>query len=274
MAGQLEGSDQFAGQDGALPNLGGRIAVVTGAGSGIGRQTALNLAKAGAKVFAADRLADSCSEIGSAFPGQVFPLACDVASLSGTQAAMDAVWQSEERLDILVNCAGVYSMQAMMDIADLEFDRVMSINLKGLFFVSQTAARYMIAAGNGGVIVNIASAAGRRPSIGSLVYSASKAGVISMTQGMAQELGTHRIRVNAIAPGAVETPMWDAVKVAYGEGHDASAPTVEGSLLAVTPLGRLARTQDCAGAILFLCSDQSGFVTGQTLNVDGGMYFN
>lgn len=132
----------------------------------------------------------------------------------------------------------------------------------------------MIQAGRGGGIVNIASAAGRRPSIGSLVYSASKAGVISMTQGMAQELAVHGIRVNAIAPGTVETPMWDAVKIAYGQDQPCDVPTVEDSMLAVTPLGRLCQPQDCADAILYLCAAQSAFITGQTLNVDGGMYFN
>lgn len=257
-----------------IPDLSGKIAIITGAASGIGRHTARDLAKAGATIFAVDRAIEACAQTCAALPDRMSPLACDVTSLSSIQVALDTVWKDHGRLDILINCAGVYSMQPIMAITEAEYDRVLSINLKGLFFVSQTAARYMIKAGRGGAIVNVASAAGRRPSIGSLAYSASKAGVISMTQGMAQELAIHSIRVNAIAPGAVETPMWDAVKVAYGQDRAAGAPTVEASLLAETPLGRLCRPEDCADAILYLCTDQSAFITAQTLNVDGGMYFN
>lgn len=255
-------------------DLGGRIAFVTGAASGIGRQTARDLAEAGAMVFAVDRASSGCLETCAAFPDRMSYLPCDVTKLSSVRAALDAVWQEHGALDILINCAGVYSMQQMMDITEDEYDRVLSINLKGLLFVSQIAARYMVKAGRGGAIVNIASAAARKPSIGSMVYSASKAGVISLTQGMAQELAAHDIRVNAIAPGAVETPMWDAVKSAYGEVETGNGPTIEAAMLSVTPLGRLCRPEDCAHAILYLCTEQSAFVTGQTLNVDGGMFFN
>jgi NAD(P)-dependent dehydrogenase (short-subunit alcohol dehydrogenase family) len=254
--------------------LAGKIAVVTGAAGGIGLQAARDLAGAGATVFAADRDPDACAATCAAFPDRMLPLAFDVTSLAATQAALDAVGCSHGGPDILINCAGVYGMQPLLDITEAEFDRIIAINLKGLLFASQAAARHMIASGRGGAIVNIASAAGRRPSPGSLVYSASKAGVISLTQGMALELAAHKIRVNAIAPGAVETPMWDAVKVAYGQQQATNGPTVESAQLAATPLGRLCRPQDCADAILYLCSDQSAFITGQTLNVDGGMYVN
>lgn len=225
-------------------------------------------------VFAADKAARGCLETCTSFPDRMSYLPCDVTKLSSVRTALDAVWQEHGALDILVNCAGVYSMQQLMDITEEEYDRVLAINLKGLLFVSQIGARYMVKAGRGGAIVNIASAAGRKPSVGSIVYSASKAGVISLTQGMAQELAAHEIRVNAIAPGAVETPMWDAVKSAYGGVETGNGPTIETALLGVTPLGRLCRPQDCAHAILYLCTEQSAFVTGQTLNVDGGMYFN
>lgn len=225
-------------------------------------------------VFAADKAGRGCLETCTSFPDRMSYLPCDVTKLSSVRTALDAVWQEHGALDILVNCAGVYSMQQLMDITEEEYDRVLAINLKGLLFVSQIAARYMLKAGRGGAIVNIASAAGRKPSVGSMVYSASKAGVISLTQGMAQELAAHEIRVNAIAPGAVETPMWDAVKSAYGDVETGNGPTIETALLGATPLGRLCRPQDCAHAILYLCTDQSAFVTGQTLNVDGGMYFN
>lgn len=262
------------GPAGQLLRLDGKIALVTGAGSGIGRYAACSLAQAGAIVIATDRDGDACSETCKAFPDRMSPLTCDVTDLPSVRVCLEMVWQTHVALDVLVNCAGVYSMQSMLEVTEAEFDRVMAINLKGLFFLSQAVAKYMIQAGGGGSIVNVASAAGRRPSAGSLVYSASKAAVISMTQAMAQELAAYSIRVNAIAPGAVETPMWDLVKVAYSKDQAHDAPTMEASLLAATPLGRLCRPQDCADAILYLCSDQSSFITAQTLNVDGGMYFN
>lgn len=257
-----------------LHTLAGKIAVVTGAGSGIGRQVATDLAKAGATVFAVDKNIAGWAETCGPYPERMFLLSGDVTSMASVQHAVDAVWKKHQGLDILINCAGVYSMQMMIDVTEAEYDKMLSINLKGLFFCSQAAARYMIEAGRGGAIVNIASAAGRRPSVGSIVYSASKAGVISMTQGMAQELAPHQIRVNAIAPGAVQTPMWDAVKLAYGKDHVESEPTIEQSLLAATPLGRLCSPQDCSDAVHYFCTDQSAFITGQTLNVDGGMFFN
>lgn len=164
----------------------------------------------------------------------------DVTEPSTIDAAMDAVESAHGGIDILVNCAGVYSMKFLTDVTEAEFDRVLSINLKGLVFATRAAARRMIARDAGGAIVNIASAAGRRPSPWSMVYSASKAGVISVTKDAALELAVHRIRANAIAPGAVETPMWDAVKLAYGTvaGEGAS---VEAAHVAATPLS------DCAG---------------------------
>jgi len=247
-------------------DLTGKTAVVTGAARGIGEQTALLLAAHGASVYAADR--DP-----GAVQGNVRPLMLDVVDRSSVDAALASIVADHGRIDILVNCAGVYGMQFLADITEAEFDRVIGINLKGLLFVTQAAARHMIEGGAGGTIVNVASAAGRRPSQGSMVYSASKAGVISVTQGAALELASHGIRVNAIAPGAVETAMWEAVKVVYA-GAGTGDISVEAAQLAATPLGRLCQPDDCAQAILFLSSDQSRFVTGQTINVDGGMFFN
>lgn len=255
-------------------DLTGKTAIVTGGSGGVGRQVALLFAQAGATVYATDIHAAGVTPGSTGSPGAIKSLALDIARPGEIADGFDIIANEAGRIDILVNCAGVYEKQLLPDITEAEFDRIITINLKGVLFATQAAARHMIASGRGGAIVNIASAAGRRASSGSMVYSASKAGVISLTMGAAQELAPYGVRMNAIAPGAVETPMWEHVKIAYAGAGKAGAPTVEQAQLSATPLGRLCSPMDCAQAVLFLAGDQSAFVTGQTLNVDGGLFMN
>ena len=255
-------------------DLAGKTAIVTGGSGGMGRQIALLFSEAGAMVYATDIHAADITPGSARLPGAIKSLALDVTRPDKIADVFETIANEAGRIDILVNCAGVYEMQLLPHITEAEFDRIIAINLKGVLFATQAAARHMIASGRGGAIVNIASAAGRRASSGSMVYSASKAGVISLTMGAAQELAPHGVRVNAIAPGAVETPMWEHVKLAYAGAGKTGAPTVEQAQLSATPLGRLCSPMDCAQAVLFLAGDQSGFITGQTLNVDGGLFMN
>lgn len=254
--------------------LSGKTALVTGAGGGVGARIATDLAAAGVRVFLGDVDHDRCEALASEIGHQAVALTFDVTDRSSIDAALSQVLAISDRIDMLINCAGVYSMQFLDGVTEAEFDRLIAINLKGLLFTTQAVVRVMVARAAGGVIVNVASAAARRASAGSMVYSASKAGVIAVTQAAAQELAAVKIRVNAIAPGAVETPMWDAVKSAYGASLPHGAATIESMQLNATPAGRLCTPQDCADAVLFLCSDRAGFITGQTLNVDGGLYMN
>ena len=251
-----------------------KVAIVTGGAGGIGEELACRLALEGVKVFVSDIDPAACERVCEKIGGQARPVALNIAQSGAIDATVNDVFQQAGQIDLLVNCAGVYGMQGLVDITEEEFDRIVSINLRGLLFMTQAVARKMITANKGGAIVNVASAAARRASVGSTVYAASKAGVISVTQAAAQELAPHKIRVNAIAPGAVETPMWEAVKLAYAQEGAMNSQSVESSQLGATPAGRLCTAQDCTQAILYLCSKQSDFITGQTLNVDGGLYMN
>lgn len=255
-------------------DLSGQNAVVTGAAGGVGAEIALYLERAGVRVFATDldktRLAQMRSERGAAWDVR----ALDVSNVADVRSVVNSVCEEAGKIDILVNCAGIYRMQFLPEITETEWDRLFAVNVKGAAFMTQAVAQSMTASGGGGVIVNVASAAGRRATAGSIAYSASKAAVIILTQGCASELAASRIRVNAIAPGAVETEMWDQVQRDYEGKLPADGPTVKEMQIAMTPLGRICSSEDCARAVLFLASDQSAFVTGQTLNVDGGLWMN
>lgn len=240
----------------------------------MGAEIALYLERAGVRVFATDldktRLAQMRSERGAAWDVR----ALDVSNVADVRSVVNSVCEEAGKIDILVNCAGIYRMQFLPEITETEWDRLFAVNVKGAAFMTQAVAQSMTASGGGGVIVNVASAAGRRATAGSIAYSASKAAVIILTQGCASELAASRIRVNAIAPGAVETEMWDQVQRDYEGKLPADGPTVKEMQIAMTPLGRICSSEDCARAVLFLASDQSAFVTGQTLNVDGGLWMN
>lgn len=240
----------------------------------MGAEIALYLERAGVRVFTTDlgktRLAQVRRERGAAWDIR----ALDVSNIEDVGSVVGSVCEEAGKIDILVNCAGIYRMQFLPEITEPEWDRLFAVNVKGAAFMTQAVAQSMTASGGGGVIVNVASAAGRRATEGSIAYSASKAAVISLTQGCASELAARRIRVNAIAPGAVETEMWDQVQRDYEGKLPADGPTVKEMQIAMIPLGRICSSEDCARAVLSLASDQSAFVTGQTLNVDGVLWMN
>tara|TARA_A100001391_G_scaffold202225_1_gene191247 strand:+ start:7137 stop:7913 length:777 start_codon:yes stop_codon:yes gene_type:complete len=254
--------------------LQGKVAIITGGAGGIGFAVAERFIAEGARVVIADiswqRCQQACDRLGDMTLAQEL----DVLDLASIDALVKSVVDRAGRIDILINAAGVWGMENTLDVTLAEFDRIIGINLRGLLFTMSAVARQMVADG-GGTIVNFASAAARRGAAGSGIYSASKAGVISLTQAAAQELAHSGVRVNAIAPGAVQTSMWDAVKVAYkGSSPDLASVDMEAVQSSATPAGRLATADDCVGTVLFLASDDSKFVIGQTINVDGGLYMN
>jgi 3-oxoacyl-[acyl-carrier protein] reductase len=239
--------------------LQGRVAIVTGAGRGIGLACARTLLAAGATVYLNGRKEGSleplCAELGA----NAHPLYFDVADPVGVRAGFAKVQSESKRLDILVNNAGILR-DAKIEMASVDMiDEVFAVNLRGLLLCSQYGARLMTKAG-GGSIVNLASIMGRVGNTGQSVYAASKAGVIGVTYSLAKELADRQIRVNAIAPGVIDTDMIAALPATKRE-----------ALVASIGLGRVGTPDDIAPVCLFLTSDASRYVTGQVIGVDGGM---
>ncbi|MFJ6784887.1 SDR family NAD(P)-dependent oxidoreductase [Streptomyces yangpuensis] len=244
-------------------DLAGRTALVTGAAGGIGRATAVLLAAAGAHVHCADRDAQGLAETAALAAGAggittVHPL--DVTDRAALRAAVTAAGP----LDIAAAIAGIMHTSSVLETADEDLDRVLDVNFKGVLRTCQEAARSMIAAGRPGSIVTMASGAVDAAQPGLLCYSASKAAVVQLTKTLATETGPHGVRVNAVAPGWIRTPMTDR--------HDPEVQAqTEAAMVRMSPLRRVGEPEDIAQAVLYLASDASSFMTGQILRPNGGV---
>src|SRR5229473_1427601 len=244
----------------------GKIVLVTGAQQGIGRAMAIEFAAAGADIAvnwlddqeAAEHVANRVRSCGR----RAILVKADVAEIEQVQAMVSAAQESLGPLDVLVNNAGVFPRVPFLEMTEHDWDHVLDVNLKGSCFCAQSVAKAMVAAGRPGSIINIASGAALRGSPRGVHYVASKGGVLSLTRAMALELAPYRIRVNAIAPG-----LTDTAQPRYGSRE---VEIVE--MARAIPLGRMARPEDIARAAVFLASDNAGFVTRQTLHVNGGSY--
>lgn len=240
--------------------LDGKVALITGAGSGIGLATAELFAEKGATVCLCDLNEGAVLRAAQQLPGAV-SYAMNVADSDSVDRAVQAVLQDHGRIDILVNSAGVGDIEWAKDMNDKTWKKVIDINLSGTFFVSRRVGQEMIRQGEGGKIISLASQAGIVAIDKHVAYSASKAGIISMMQSMALEWGQYGIQANAISPTATETPIivgyWDV-----GERHEKA--------IANTPAGRFCKPVEIACAALFLASGASNMVTGANLVVDGG----
>lgn len=242
----------------------GRVALVTGAGDGIGRAIALGLAREGARVVVNDivpeRAAGVAAEI-TAGGGSALARAADVSRGAEVDAMVDATVAAFGALDILVNNAGIGQRLLAEDITEADWRRVLDVNLTGVFLCSRAAFRVMRAR-RSGHIVNVSSIAGRRISInGAAHYTASKAGVLGLTRHLAYEWGPFGVRVNAICPGETLTPLMERI----------GDPQLLEESRRRTPLGRLATPEDQANAVLLLLSSRAGFITGVALDVEGGI---
>jgi gluconate 5-dehydrogenase len=250
-----------------LFDLTGRTALVTGGGRGIGRHIAVGLAEAGCDVVVASRKLESCEETAAALEKlgrRAWALPVDLADEASIDALADAALEAVGRLDILVNNAGVIWGAPTLDYPLKGWDRTFAVNVRGLWQLSQRAARHMAERG-GGAIVHVSSISGFRGSLEekepAIAYSAAKGAVNTLTKDMAVKLAPHGIRVNAIAPGAFDTDLMDYVK-----GDDETLRR----FLDQIPLARAGCEDDVKGAAVFLASDASAYVTGHILMVDGG----
>lgn len=248
--------------------LAGKVAIVTGAASGIGRATALLFATEGAAVVAADideagaqHLAATIGEHG----GQAVAVGADVASAAGAQAMVARAVETFGGLDVLVNNAGIAVFKGVEETTEAEWDRVLGVNLRGVWLGIKHAAPAMRARG-GGSIINLASVHGMATVAGVAAYAASKHGVIGLTRAAALDLARDGIRVNCIQPGAIDTPLMRANMSAVGD-EEAEVRKIA----AAEPLGRVGRPEEIAQMALWLASDDSSFATGAPFAVDGGL---
>lgn len=251
-----------------------RVALVTGAGSGIGRASAEVLAGAGAHVVCADidegRATESARAITEA-GGQARAVPLDVSVAADVTAVVAEAVRDLGRLDVMCNVAGVMHDAALIDLAEADLDRLLAVNLKGVLFGCQAAARAMEAQGSGS-IVNMASAAVLTPSANVGPYAITKAGVVQLTRTMALEMGPKGVRVNAVAPGFVPTNMTARYYVRPdGTVDEDMKEAVLRPMAKFAPLRRVGATSDIAYCVLYLASDASSFVTGQLLSPNGGL---
>jgi 3-oxoacyl-[acyl-carrier protein] reductase len=254
--------------------LGGRGAVVTGAASGIGRACARVLAAAGAAVMCADVAPDGAERTAAeieAAGGHAVARQVDVSRPDDVDALVDAARRSFGRLDVMANVAGIIVQAPVVELGDDVLERVLAVNLKGVFHGCRAAARVMAGQGSGS-IVNMASAAVDTPSPGLAAYGMAKAAVVQLTRVLATEVGPQGVRVNAVAPGFVETPMTSRhFTAADGTVDESHRSAVLGAVARTAPLRTVGRPDDVAYAVLYLASEASRFVTGQVLRPNGGV---
>ncbi len=258
-------------------DLNGQVAIVTGAGSGIGRAISLRLSAEGAAVVAADVAQEAVEKLVQEIKdrgGRSLVLETDVSREKEVERMVRETLGNFGQIDILVNNAGVGSTGLIMDLSEEDWEKPMQVNLKGSFLCSRAVAREMIPRKRGR-IVNIASIGGKSGEEFIGAYCASKFGVIGLTQVLAKELGRHWITVNAVCPGYIWTPMWEKMAVWFKDNFPALAGKTpeeifEARVKSVTPLRRPQTGEDIASLVAFLVSEEARNITGQSINVDGG----
>ncbi|WP_029210902.1 glucose 1-dehydrogenase [Arsenicicoccus bolidensis] len=256
----------------------GKVVAITGAARGIGRGIAERFAGEGASVVLADReelVMDTASSIREEFGAEAIGVVCDVTDEAAVAAFAEATDDRFGRLDVLVNNAGAITIAPLDELTLEAWDRVLRVNTTGAFLCAKAAVPLMRRGGRGGVIINAASGQARQGFIYTPHYAASKFGVVGLTQSLAKELAKDQIRVNAYCPGIVGSDMWDYNDREWGRLLGDYGP---GELMAEwvsnIPLGRPGSNDDVANLLLFLASDEAAYITGQSINIDGGMFMS
>ncbi len=256
--------------------LAGKSAIITGAGRGIGKATALMFAREGADVLVPDLAFAGSQATASEIEGlgrRGIALQMDVTRMTDIQRVVETAMQEFGKIDILVNNAGITLVRDPLQLTEADWDRTLNLNLKATFFCSQAVAREMIKRKTG-IILNAASISGRSGKPMMADYCASKFGVIGITQSLAMALAKHGVRVNAVAPGIVDTEMWVSIDREWSALEGKPTGAMKQSRVANIPLGRIETPEDVAKVYTFLASDDSAYVTGQTYNVCGGLQLN
>jgi NAD(P)-dependent dehydrogenase (short-subunit alcohol dehydrogenase family) len=251
-------------------SLEGKVALITGGSRGIGQATAVAFAHAGAHVVLSSRNLENLEKVANEIRGigrRALPVAAHMGRLENVKTLVEAATAEFGKIDILVNNAGTAPAYAnCLDAEERLWDSIMNLNLKGLYFLSQAVARVMKTQG-GGKIINVASIDGYKPQENVGIYSISKAAVIMVTKSMALELAPYNIRVNAIAPGAIDTKILNNMWANLPEARKALAKK---AVATRTPLGRIGIPDEIAGAMIYLASEASSYMTGETILIDGG----
>ena len=254
-----------------MKRLDGKVALVTGGARGIGRAICEAYAREGAQVAVADRLEVVALETAEAIGGMaVLMNVTDIASIRAGVAAVEEAWGG---IDILVNCAGIFNMASIDKVTPEDYRRQYDVNVGGTIFACQAVIPSMKKRG-GGAIINFASQAGRRGEPNVTIYCSTKAAVISITQSLALELASDNIRVNGVAPGVIDTPMWDVVDAKFAEYEKKPKGQKKLEVGESVPLGRMGDPAEVADPCIFLASADARYITAQTLNVDGGNWMS
>jgi D-sorbitol dehydrogenase (acceptor) len=253
-----------------------KVAILTGAASGIGEAVAGRYLDEGARCVLVDvKPADSFGDgLRAAHGEQVLTVSADVTRREDIERILASTLERFGRVDILFNNAALFDMRPILDESWDVFDRLFAVNVKGMFFLMQTVARKMVEQGQGGKIINMSSQAGRRGEALVSHYCATKAAVLSYTQSAALALAPHKINVNGIAPGVVDTPMWKEVDALFARYENRPLGEKKRLVGEAVPLGRMGVPDDLTGAALFLASADADYITAQTLNVDGGNWMS
>lgn len=254
--------------------LAGKVAVVTGGARGIGAAIVERYVAEGATVAIADLAMAEGEALAKRLGSKAFAVSLDVTRQASIRSMVDRVVARAGGIDILVNNAAVFDLAPVVEVTEKSWDLLFAVNVKGMFFTLQAAAKQMIGQNCGGKIINMASQAGRRGEALVSVYCATKASVISLTQSAGLDLIKHKINVNGIAPGVVDTPMWNEVDALFAKYEKRPAGEKKRLVGEAVPYGRMGLPEDHTGAAVFLASADSDYVVAQTLNVDGGNWMS